>query len=338
MPVHSTPPMATLETWSAKREAANGKLWVDCGFWGGVTPGDVRELALLWRAGVLGFHCSAGIGADELRSAMVELAKLDAPLLVHFDSARLDGAPVETYAGYLAATPVEAEVAAIRDVIAAARSTGARVHVLSVSCGEAAQLARDAQQSGVRVSAGTNPHYLYFAAEEIADGATAFQCAPPIRGRDQRDALWNSLSDGALGLIASGHSPVPKEKKQGGYAEAWPGVAGLQVALAAVWTARRPSFDNIAKWMSEEPARLAGLGDRKGRIAPGYDADFVVWNPQHKWMLMPQDLHHRHKMTPYIGSQLQGEVEATFVRGVKVFQGGQFSQSPAGRMIERNAR
>ena len=131
----------------------------------------------------------------------------------------------------------------------------------------------------------TCPHYLTFAAEEIPDGATEFKCAPPIRERAEREALWEALSDGDIDLVASDHSPCPPSSRtpSGDFFAAWGGIASLQLGArrrvdrGASARARRSS--DIARWMSAAPARLAGLVDRKGALAPGFDADLVVWDP-----------------------------------------------------------
>src|SRR5205085_2292021 len=118
--------------------------------------------------------------------------------------------------------------------------------------------------------------YLFFDAEEIPDGATAFKCAPPIRGHKNRERLWQALQDGDIDLVTSDHSPSPPEMKRGDLMSAWGGISSLQVAVPAVWTEahrRGIAIERLVEWMSLAPARLGGIGDRKGRILPGMDAD-----------------------------------------------------------------
>jgi len=187
------------------------------------------------------------------------------------------------------------------------------------------------------ISAETCPHYLTFVAEEIPEGATEFKCAPPIRHSKDRDALWYGLRTGELSMIVSDHSPCPVElKHQEAYdfSAAWGGIASLQLGLPIVWTeARKRGFTlaDIARWMAEFPAELAGLKDRKGRIAPGSDADFVVWNPEEQFMVCPESLHHRHKLTPYMGMSLFGVVKKTYLRGEAV----SFDAAPRGIVLKR---
>ena len=191
------------------------------------------------------------------------------------------------------------------------------------------------------VTAETCPHYLTFASEEIADGATEFKCAPPIRERENREQLWAALGDGTIDLIASDHSPCPPEMKlreEGDFMRAWGGIASLQISLAAVWTearARGYALTQVVRWMCEGPARLAGLQGKKGALAVGCDADLVLFNPDAKFRVDPERLYHRHKLSPYAGRELAGVVEATFVRGQKVFERGAFAAVPAGHVLRR---
>jgi allantoinase len=229
-----------------------------------------------------------------------------------------------SYATYLASRPPEAEVEAIRMLVRLSDQFAARVHVVHVSSAESVPPIRDARTRGVAISAETCPHYLTFAAEEIPDGATEYKCAPPIRGRAERDGLWRALIEGDIDLVASDHSPCPPVLKgdDGDFFSAWGGIASLQLSLPAVWTGARERnvpLPRIATWMCERTAALAGLSDRKGKIAPGFDADLVVWNPDESFRVEPATLRHRHAVTPYRGRDLYGVVQETFVGGRCVF-------------------
>ncbi len=112
------------------------------------------------------------------------------------------------------------------------------------------------------------------------------------------------------------------KRTHGDFFSAWGGIASLQLSLPAVWTGARARGippERLAEWMSAAPARLAGLGDRKGAIAEGYDADIVLWDPDESFVVDPAKLFHRHPVTPYAGRELFGVVRATFVGGRKVF-------------------
>lgn len=346
MPLNSIPATTTREALRAKREAAEGKCRVDVGFWGGVVPGNSEEIAGLIEDGVLGFKAflvPSGVeelqhvGEADLREAMPRLN--GAVLLVH---AELPG-PLRTcegdrYEDWLRSRPDAAETEAIDLLIRLSRELGTRVHVVHLATAEALPLLREARRH-LPISVETCPHYLTFAAEEIPDGiggGVAFKCAPPIRSRANRERLWEALREGLIDLVASDHSPSPPERKRGGFRDAWGGIASLQLALPAVWTGARGrgfSLQDLTRWMSRNPARLAGLRS-KGAIQPGFDADLAIWEPEARFRVEPEALQHRHKLTPYAGRTLYGVVRRTLLRGETVYHDGDFPGAPAGRLLK----
>jgi allantoinase len=182
---------------------------------------------------------------------------------------------------------------------------------------------RDARAEGLPVTVETCPHYLTFAAEDIRDGETFLKCAPPIRPRSTREALWRALEEGDIDMIATDHSPCPPAMKaDGDFLHAWGGIASLELSLPIVWTGaseRGIGVEQLVRWMCAAPARLAGLDGRKGTIAPAMDADLVVWNPDETFVVDEAALRQRHKRTPYHGRQLRGRVTATYARGRVVY-------------------
>src|SRR5262249_22595135 len=227
------------------------------------------------------------------------------------------------YASYLASRPDAAEAEAVAHVVRLCRETGARVHVLHVSSASALEAVERAKREGLPVTAETCPHYLVLEAEGVADGATEFKCAPPIRARQNRERLWAALASGVLDMVVSDHSPAPPELKHrssGDFSRAWGGIASLGLTLPVVWTeARRRghSLSDVARWMSSTPARLTRLAGAKGEVAAGRDADLVVFDPEAEWEVEPERLRHRHKLSPYAGRGLTGAVVATYLKGEK---------------------
>ncbi len=355
MPLNSIPATTTLTAFQTKLDEARDKCFVDVGFWGGVVPGNTRELAPMHEAGVVGFKCFlVPSGVDEfqhvteadLREAMPELARLDALLIVHAElpgplgcCAPVGDAIASDYQTFLASRPRAAENEAIELMIRLSREFGTRVHIVHLSSADAVPLLRDAQAEGVAISAETCPHYLHFAAEEIPSGATEFKCCPPIRERENREQLWQGLAAGTIDMIVSDHSPCPggmKLRDAGDFLAAWGGIASLQLRLPVVWTeARRRGFSlqDVAKWLCENPARQVRLESRKGWIAAGCDADLVIWNPDREFVVHGESLHHRHKLTPYHGESLRGVVQKTFLRGRKIYDEGPVGPQPTGVML-----
>jgi len=320
MPLNSIPATTTVAAYEQKLEAAAGKLLVDTGFWGGVVPGNTPELEPMWRAGVFGFKCFlvpsgvdefAHVGESNLREAMPLLARLGAPLLVHAESP-----------SYLPLRPPESECDAIAMMIRLSRETGARVHIVHLAAIEALPLIEEAQLTGVPITVETCPHYVFF---DHAPRENVFKCAPPIRGR-LRAALPR------IGMVVSDHSPSPPEMKAGPYETAWGGIASLELGLSAMATVHN-NLAYLAKWMAEAPAKLAGLTN-KGKIAPGFDADLVAFDPDRSWIVESEKLHQRHKATPYAGRELRGRVLTTWLRGQKIYDDGEFA-APSGRVLKR---
>jgi allantoinase len=355
MPLNSLPPTTSQTALLAKRTAAEGKCRVNVGFWGGAIPDNLDRLEGLVLAGAFGFKCflvPSGVeefphlGQEDLRRVMPILADLKVPLLVHAElpgpidaAVRPEHADRRDYLTYLASRPKEAENRAVDLLVDLCRQFGTRVHVVHLSSAEAAESLARARQEGLPITVETCPHYLFFSAEDVPEGATEFKCAPPIRERDNREELWASLARGTIDQVVSDHSPCPPNLKllsEGDFLSAWGGISSLQLGLPALWTAARHrghSLLEVVEWMSAAPARLAGLGGHKGRIAQGYDADLVAWDPEVSFLVEPDRLHHRHPLTPYAGRTLQGVVEKTFLRGAIIYDKGGFVSEPLGELL-----
>ncbi len=361
MPLNCIPATTTTQALQAKLAAARGNCWVDVGFWGGVVPENVRQLQPLFHRGILGFKCFlipsgvaefCHVSESDLRTACKELKRLGAILIVH---AELPG-PVEEalcaqrngdlvdprrYSTFLQSRPRKAENEAAALVIRLCRETGCRMHIVHHSSSDVLPALREARSEGLPITVETCPHYLCIAAEDVPGGATEFKCCPPIRERQNNEALWAALGEGLIEMVVSDHSPCPPEMKMretGDFLRAWGGISSLQLRLPLMWTAaqrRGYSFRHLAEWLCYAPARLVGLHHRKGAIRKGYDADLVVWNPDASFRVDGSILHHRHKLTPYAGQVLQGVVESTFLRGEKIVESGRFSPSPRGEIVSR---
>ena len=351
MPLNSSPVTTTAERLDAKRSAAAGKAWVDVAFYGGLIAGGAGSVADLIQAGVAGikaFLCDSGLDEfppateTDLLAAGERLAEAGVPLLVHAELP-LQPAPTLTdarrYAEYLASRPEAWELDAIDMLVRVARETGCSVHVVHLANSEALAIVEAAREQGLSITVETCPHYLHFAAESISDGDTLLKCAPPIREGVHRQELWEALKAGQIDTIGSDHSPCPPEMKrqeEGDFLKAWGGIAGLQLSLPVVWTGAQQhgaSIHRVFDWLSEHPAERFGLGEQKGRLADGFDADLVVFDPDANWKVDSTQLHHRHKLSPYHGEQLTGRVLETWVRGRQVFAEGQLIGDPAGELL-----
>lgn len=347
MPLNSIPPTTTVAALEEKRASAAGQAWVDVGFWGGAVPGNTADLPGLHEAGVFGFKCfllDSGVEefphltATDFATAMGETARLGALMIVHAEDGGAIGdcAHGTSYDGFLASRPDAAEERAVALVVATARATGGRAHVVHLSASGAVPVLRAARAAGVDVSVETCPHYLYFEAGTVPHGATELKCCPPIRDAANRDALWAALAAGDIDMVVSDHSPCTADLKQqdtGDFADAWGGIASLQLGLPAVWTAARERgvpLADVVRWMATAPARRVGLAG-KGEIAVGADADLCVFAPDESWVVDPARLHHKNPVSAYAGRTLAGTVRATWLRGRPV----DLSAEPRGRLLRR---
>lgn len=330
MPLNSSPVTTSRDAFARKLDASVGKLHVDVGFWAGVMPGNAEELARLAEAGVLGakaFLCHSGIDEfpkateEVLREAMPRMRDAGIPLLAHaelelpVDQTEAHGA---RYASWLSSRPRTWEDAAISLLIELCREMRCPVHVVQLSSASALPMIAAAKDEGLPFTVETCPHYLCFHAEEIPDGSTAFKCAPPIRDEHNREALWRGLLDGVVDFVVTDHSPCTPELKVGDFLEAWSGVASLSLGLPSLWTEasrRGASLAQLTRWLSTGPARFAGLAHRKGALAPGLAADFVVWDPEASFEVTRDRLRLRHPISPYLGRTLKGIVRETVVEG-----------------------
>jgi allantoinase len=359
MPLNCLPATTNVAALEAKRTAAQGRCRADWAAWGGVVEDNRGDLEALAAAGVLGFKCflvHPGIDGftmvteRQLRAALPAIARTGLPLLVHAElpasidaaTARLTHADWRLYSTYLQSRPEEAELSAIRMMLSLCREYGFRLHIVHLSASSALEELAIARAEGLPVTVETCPHYLHLTAETIEDGSTLCKCAPPIRGSANRERLWQGLRDGGIDLVVTDHSPcVPAMKRldEGSFKAAWGGIASLSLALPVVWTeARTRGFDlsDIARWMSDAPARLAGCATHKGKIAAGFDADFVVFDSEAEFAVTKDRLHYRHAVSPYLGEKLRGAVKTTYLRGKAVFASGDFPGSPAGREFQPN--
>jgi allantoinase len=356
MPLNCVPETTDVQALESKRTAARGNAFVDWAAWGGVVRGNADRIEPLARAGVPGFKCFlihsgidgfAWVDETDLRLAVAKLRGTGLPLLTHAEIAgpvdaatqklNAAGADWRKYSTFLASRPDAAELDAIALLVRLADEFQTPIHIVHLSSARALPLLAAARDRGVPVTVETCAQYLWFAAEDIPDGATEHKCAPPIRDAANREKLWKALEDGQIDMVVTDHSPCPPEMKRretGRWDQAWGGISSLGLALPVMWTAmqqRGLKLERAGEWLAAAPAQLAGLTGRKGAIAPGADADFAVFDPEAAWTVTSDDLHFRHKLSPYLGAELRGRIVETWLRGERIFHTGKFTGAARGR-------
>ncbi|MDC0479949.1 allantoinase AllB [Candidatus Marinimicrobia bacterium] len=350
MPLNCIPVTTTVDALNQKIIATIDQLWIDCGFYGGLIPDNIQDLESLADAGVLGFKAFLSpSGIDEfpnisekhLREALPILAKKGIPVLVHaeLENEATSSEENKTYKYFQESRPKSWENNAIKLLIQLCREFNVHIHIVHLSSADILPEIAQTRKDGFPLTVETCPHYLHFSSERISDGDTRFKCAPPIWNGENRENLWAGLEEGIINFITSDHSPCTPELKNleaGNFEKAWGGISSIQFALPVIWTEckqRGYSLEQLINWMSKQPAKFVGMDDLKGQISPGFDADLVCWNPDKKYIIKKEAIHHKNKLTPYEGESLYGVVNATFLRGQKVYENGQFLGNPKGKIV-----
>ena len=337
MPLNADPPLLTPAEFDTKRAAAEKHSLTDFALWGGLTPDNLSEMAALAACGVVGFKAfMSDSGIPEFRAVddftlfegMARAADLGLPVAVHAESealtkglsAKLQAAGRHTAADYLASRPPVAEWEAVQKALLFAETTGADLHVVHVSTARGVQLVREAAARGVRATCETCPHYLFFNDADLLRRGADLKCAPPLRPESERLALLGVLEH--LDLIASDHSPAPPDlKTSDDFFRVWGGISGVQATLGVLLSLGVPPT-RIAALTAENPAKRFGLKG-KGRLEPGYDADFSLVDLNESTTLDETTLLTRYKQGAYTGVTLTGRVRATYGRGRLLTQNGQ---------------
>ncbi|KAF4300949.1 putative allantoinase protein [Botryosphaeria dothidea] len=243
MPLNAIPPTTTVENLKTKVEAAQGKCWVDVGFYGGIIPGNDQDLKALVKAGVRGFKgflIESGVdefpavASDDIKKVLAELA--DEPTTVMFHAEMIPpitasvgddvqvsepplqpSGPLTTYQTFLDSRPPSFETYAIAEILSLAHlAPHLDLHIVHLSAIQAIPMLREARARGVKVTAETCFHYLSLAAEGVKEGDTRHKCCPPIREQSNQDGLWAELTrpdDSVIKTIVSDHSPCTPDLK-----------------------------------------------------------------------------------------------------------------------------
>ena len=218
--------------------------------------------------------------------------------------------------------PSVAEEIVVERDIALARLTGARLHLLHLSCARSVAAVRWARAEGIAVTAEVTPHHLVLTEEALASYDTAAKVNPPLRTAADADALRAGLEDRTIDAVATDHAPHPPEAKQVAFCDAAPGLIGLETALALVLGDVGLPVEKVLAVMSWQPAAIAGLtGTHGGPVAPGVPANLCVIDPERHWVVEPAALASRSRNTPFAGRELKGRSRHTVLAGEPVVIG-----------------
>ena len=360
---NTVPAVDSAGVLEAKAALAHSKARVDFGLWALIrsssTPEQVTALA---EAGAIGFKAYLGYAFSLSRKQVLQsfdlsdpdleappdygtlaslgpaMAQLGLPLAIHAEDQGILHAfkrPYETYADILMARPPEAEAVAISAAAAVARQSGLHLHIAHLSSAAGLAAATEASNAGASLSIETCPQYLWLSVDDFPRLGNSMKILPPVRTESDRNALREGLRRGQIEIVGSDHAPHTDEEKARSLEEAPAGSPGVQtlyvsclelaLQMGDVWMAPR--------WVSEAPARLVGLADSKGRIAPGYDADIVVVAPDEVTTIGAKGMHSRQRHSALDGLRTSFTIKSVYLRGTPVYFNGRVLKRAGGRMV-----
>jgi dihydropyrimidinase len=339
-----------LERVANRRAEADGLIAIDYGLHCVLNQGDpetLEQMALLVAGGVTSFklymaYSRRGIMVDDatLMRVMSKAASLGALVCVHAENGTVaDALEAQTLAeGHALAPdfprhkPDYVEEEAVERAIFWARRMGARLYILHLSSAAGLDQVRAAQRQGVQVVAETCPQYLLLSEEVYArpgDGHN-FICSPPIRSRNDAEALWGGIAEGVITVVGTDHCAFTSAQKDRGrenFVDVPNGLPGIETRLALLYSqgvcAGRISLNQMVAVTSRNPARVFGFAN-KGSLMPGADADLVIWDPARKWTLAPDTLHMPVDWSPYNGWAMEGAVVMTVASGDIIVEDGTY--------------
>ncbi len=352
------------DAWMAK---ADGKAAIDYGFHMIITELDAKaeaEMDVLVREGITSFKLfMAYPGVFMLDDAAIFRALLRTrenggticmhaenggviDVLVQRALARGERAPK-----YHALTrPARAEAEATHRAIALSEIAGVPIYIVHLSAAEALEMVTEARDRGLPAYAETCPQYLFLSYanyEEPGFDGAKYVMSPPLRAAGNEEKLWRGLAGNDLQAISTDHCPFcmkgQKELGTDDFSKIPNGAPGIETRMSLVWDGGvrtgRISMNRFVELTSTSPAKIFGLFPRKGTIAPGSDADIVVFDPEKKITLSAKSLHMKVDYNPYEGREVTGAAETVLSRGRVIVEGGQFvGKTGAGEFLRRSAR
>jgi dihydroorotase len=209
-----------------------------------------------------------------------------------------------------------------RDIRLAAE-TGVQYHICHISACESIEAVRRGKAAGIPVTCEVTPHHIALTDMDITEDNGRFKMNPPLRGREDREAIWAGLQDGTIDCIVTDHAPHTAQEKALPLTEAPSGMVGLETALAITLTelyhTGKMSLSDVIGKLTAQPAAILGLNG--GRLALGGDADLVIFDPNETWTIDPERFVSKGRNTPFGGREVKGKVKYTIVGGKIIYKG-----------------
>ena len=350
---NNKPFITTVEAFKQKLAIIKNRAYVDYGLIAAIVGDSIPEIPKLAEAGINVFKIFMGETVGGIPSpddggilkAFRLVAETGLRVGVHAENnaimdsfkAELQKAGRKDPLAHVEARPNIAEAESIQRAILLAGEAGCKLHIYHMSSKEGVQLVKEGKAKGIQVTAETGPHYLLLDCDYMKKVGSILKMNPPVRSRENGEALWKGLLEGIVEVIATDHSPhSPEEKIKENIWEAIPGFTGVETSVPLMLTQvneGRLSINTYVKHASENPARLFNLYPRKGVIQIGSDADFTIVDMAKEGIIQSKKLHSKTKITPFDGWKVKGLPVCTIVRGKVVMKDGEIVGKPQGEFI-----
>jgi dihydroorotase len=216
----------------------------------------------------------------------------------------------------LPAIPVPAETVALQSILLLVRETGARVHLCRLSSRAGVEMVRQAKADGLPVTCDVGIHHIHLSEMDTSDFNANCHLVPPLRSLRDREALRQALADGTIDVVCSDHAPVDDDAKELPFQESEPGAAGLELLLPLTlkWAGELDvSLNRALGCVTHRSAEILGID--AGTLAIGKPADICIFSPEANWTVDAKTLHSLGKNSPYLGMEVQGQVQFTLIDG-----------------------
>ena len=355
MPYDSTGPIANIDRLRTKVDLATNEAHIDVALLGTALPnGGWRNIEALADAGVAGFKVSIfhtdtdrfpRIPDGELLDVFSAAAGAGMPVCVHAENNEIIKHLIERYRvegddplAHVRSRPEVAETLGVLTVLEIGRAAKAKIHMCHTSLPRSVDLVRAWSDDGMDVTMETCPHYLLLDENDMRTQGTRLKINPPLRNSAAREGLWAQLEAGKIDVISSDHAPWPTEfKNHPNVFDNHSGAPGVQtiypMVLAEAFRRSPAAFTAAIAAMTINPARRYGLGDSKGSIAPGFDADIVAFDPSREWTVDVSDMQSNAGWTPYDGFVVPGRINLTLSRGRVIWDGDLRSSNGSGKVL-----
>jgi len=350
------PPTHDADSFRLKLERAKHKSIVDFGIFAVVLPTNIDKIKELAEMGVVGYKIFMGETIGNLPSpddwelivAFEEIAKTGLRVGVHAENRAITTHLVNEFKkkgrtdplAHLDSRPSISEAEAMNRAILFTKPFGTKLHIFHLSSREGVSIMQEAKAEGLPVTAETCPHYLLIdGAETIKRLGPLLKMNPPVRSREHGDALWHGLKTGAVDMIATDHSPHAKEEK---FREniwdaiaGWPGVETMLPLMLNEVNKGKLTLNELAKYMSENPARVWDIYPAKGSLTVGSDGSITIVDMKKEWVISAEKLHSKSKLTPFDGWKVKGIPVYTIVGGKIVMENGEvYEDATRGKLVK----